>query len=91
VSGAWRRTVPARSRTLSVPLPRAARRVPRFRLEWRAPGKGWQRAPESAEISGMQHNVLGGFLDVRPAVYACGSGKATLRSFRYFPEARVPA
>lgn len=34
-------------------------------------------AQESAEISGMHHNVIGGFLDVRPAVYACGSGKAT--------------
>lgn len=31
----------------------------------------------------MQHNELSGFLDVRPAVYASGSGKATLRSFRY--------
>jgi xylan 1,4-beta-xylosidase len=58
---------------------------------FRLPGKAWQRTQESAEISGMQHNVLGGFLDVRPAVYASGSGKATLRSFRYWPEVRVPA
>ncbi len=47
------------------------------------PGKAWQRMAESAEISGMHHNVLGGFLDVRPAIFACGSGKATLRNFRY--------
>ena len=58
---------------------------------FRLPGKSWQRVPESAEISGMHHNVLGGFLDVRPAVYACGSGKATFRNFRYFPEAKTPA
>jgi hypothetical protein len=29
-------------------------------------------------------------LDVRPAVYACGSGKATLRNFRYWPKVNVP-
>jgi xylan 1,4-beta-xylosidase len=73
---------------------RATLRVVNDRQEidfyFRLPGKSWQRAPESAEISGMQHNALGGFLDVRPAVYACGSGKATFRSFRYFPEVRVP-
>jgi len=58
---------------------------------FRIPGKPWQRSQESAEISGMQHNVLGGFLDVRPALYACGAGKATLRNFRYWPEVKVPA
>jgi xylan 1,4-beta-xylosidase len=57
---------------------------------FRVPGKPWQRTQESAEISGMHHNVLGGFLDVRPAVYACGSGKATLRNFRYWPEVNMP-
>ena len=34
---------------------------------FRVPGKAWQRTQESAEILGIQHNVLGGFLDVRPA------------------------
>jgi len=58
---------------------------------FKLPGKSWQRTQESAEISGMHHNVLGGFLDVRPAVYACGSGKATLRNFRYWPQVNVPA
>jgi beta-xylosidase len=58
---------------------------------FRVPGKSWQRTQESAEISGMHHNVLGGFLDVRPALYACGSGKATLRNFRYWPEVKIPA
>jgi beta-xylosidase len=58
---------------------------------YRLPGQSWKRTPESAEISGINHNVLDGFLDVRPAVYACGSGKATFRAFRYWPRVNVPA
>jgi xylan 1,4-beta-xylosidase len=73
---------------------RASLRIVNDRQEvdfyFRVPRKPWQRTQESAEISGMQHNVLGGFLDVRPAVYACGSGKAKLRNFRYWPEVNVP-
>ena len=73
---------------------RATLRVVNDRQEvdfhFRVPGKPWQRTQESAEISGMHHNVLGGFLDVRPAIYASGSGNATLRNFRYWPEIKVP-
>jgi xylan 1,4-beta-xylosidase len=73
---------------------RATLRVVNDRQEvdfyFRMRDKPWQRTQESAEISGMHHDVLGGFLDVRPAVYACGSGKATLRNFRYWPEVNVP-
>jgi xylan 1,4-beta-xylosidase len=58
---------------------------------YRLPGQPWHRTEESAEISGMDHNVLGGFLDVRPALCAYGSGKATFRAFRYWPEAKAPA
>ncbi len=54
------------------------------------PGKEWVRAEASAEVSGMHHNVLGGFLDVRPALYACGKGQAKLRGFRYWPEVKTP-
>jgi len=57
---------------------------------YRLPGREWKKTEASAEISGMHHNVLGGFLDVRPAVYACGGGQATLRSFRYWPEIKTP-
>ena len=52
---------------------------------YRLPGSTWKKTDESAEISGMHHNVLGGFLDLRPAVYACGTGSATFRNFRYWP------
>ena len=50
---------------------------------YRLPGEEWKRTQESAEVSGMHHNVLGGFLDLRPALYACGSGHAIFRSFRH--------
>jgi xylan 1,4-beta-xylosidase len=57
---------------------------------FRRPNQDWQRVPESAEISGMHHNVLGGFLDVRPALSAWGTGNAIFRSFRYWPETNIP-
>jgi xylan 1,4-beta-xylosidase len=50
---------------------------------FRLPGEYWKRTQESAEVAGINHNVLGGFLSLRPALYACGSGHAVFRSFRY--------
>jgi beta-xylosidase len=68
-------------------ITRATLRIVNDRQEvdfyFRLPGQPWLRTRESAEISGLHHDVLGGFLDVRPAIYACGNGKATLRNFRY--------
>ncbi len=58
---------------------------------YRLPGQPWRQIPQSAEIAGMNHNVLDGFLDVRPALLACGSGKATFRNFRYWAEIKAPA
>ena len=52
---------------------------------YKLPGGDWTRCPESAEVSGMQHNVLGNFLDLRPAIYSSGKGSATFRNFRYRP------
>jgi len=57
---------------------------------FRLPGQPWERTEESAEISGMHHNVLGGFLDVRPALSAWGTGNATFRDFHYWPQVSVP-
>jgi hypothetical protein len=37
----------------------------------------WRRAQE------VRHNARGGFLSLRPALYACGSGRAVFRSFRH--------
>ena len=50
---------------------------------YRLPGEDWKRTRESAEVASINHNVLGGFLSLRPALYACGSGHAVFRSFRY--------
>jgi xylan 1,4-beta-xylosidase len=55
------------------------------------PGQPWKKAEESSEIAGMNHNVLGGFLDVRPALFATGRGQATFRTFRYWPQVDVPS
>ena len=57
---------------------------------YRLPGEAWRKTEESAEISGMQHNSLGGFLDVRPAIMATGGGEATFRAFRYWAGAKAP-
>jgi len=50
---------------------------------YRLPGGEWTRTQPSAEVTSVNHNALGGFLSVRPALYACGSGHATFRSFRH--------
>lgn len=57
---------------------------------YQLPGQEWKKAQASTEISCMNHNILGGFLDVRPAIYACREGYATYRQFRYWPEAKAP-
>jgi beta-xylosidase len=57
---------------------------------YKLPGQPWRRTQESAEISGIDHNVLGGFLDVRPALCAFGSGNATFRAFRYWTGVQAP-
>jgi len=57
---------------------------------YQIPGEGWRKAAASAEVSGMHHNVLGGFLDLRPALYACGSGQAAFRNFKYWPVVNAP-
>ena len=73
---------------------RATLRVVNDRQEidfyYRLPGQNWKKTEASTEISGMDHNVLGGFLDVRPALYACGQGHSTFRGFRYWPQVNAP-
>jgi xylan 1,4-beta-xylosidase len=50
---------------------------------YRLPGEDWKRTQESAEVASINHNVLGGFLSLRPALYACGKGHAAFHSFRH--------
>jgi xylan 1,4-beta-xylosidase len=46
-------------------------------------GERWAKHPWQFEVSGVHQNVLGGFLSLRPALYACGSGEVRFRDFRY--------
>ncbi|HEV2618684.1 MAG TPA: hypothetical protein VGU23_01975, partial [Acidobacteriaceae bacterium] len=43
----------------------------------------WTHVRRSLDVSCYNHNALGGFLDLRPALYACGKGAATFRNWRY--------
>jgi beta-xylosidase len=46
-------------------------------------GRTWTRFDRGMEVSGYQHNVRGGFLMLRPGLYAAGSGEARFRRFTY--------
>jgi xylan 1,4-beta-xylosidase len=35
------------------------------------------------EVSGYHHNVLGGFLSLRPGIFCTGTGSVELRGFLY--------
>lgn len=44
---------------------------------------GWVKLERSDDISGLQHNVYGGFISVRPGIFVAGKGKATFTYFKY--------
>jgi xylan 1,4-beta-xylosidase len=46
-------------------------------------GRTWQRFDRGMEVSGYHHNVRGGFLMLRPGLYAAGPGEAKFRDFRF--------
>lgn len=46
-------------------------------------GATWKRFDRGMEVSGYHHNVRGGFLMLRPALYAAGDGDARFRDFRF--------
>ncbi|MGK2910808.1 MAG: family 43 glycosylhydrolase [Sphingobium sp.] len=46
-------------------------------------GKNWKRFDRGMEVSGYHHNVRGGFLMLRPGLYAAGEGEAKFRNFRF--------
>jgi beta-xylosidase len=51
---------------------------------WHSPdGRGWTKHWMQFEVSGYHHNVAGGFLSLRPALYAAGSGEVRYRRFGY--------
>lgn len=47
----------------------------------------WTHVRASLDVTFYQENFLGGFLDLRPALYACGAGSATFRNWKYVPKA----
>jgi hypothetical protein len=46
-------------------------------------GKTWHRFDRGMEVSGYHHNVRGGFLMLRPGLYAAGPGEAAFRDFQF--------
>jgi beta-xylosidase len=46
-------------------------------------GRSWQKFDRGMEVSGYHHNVRGGFLMLRPGLYAAGAGAARFRAFTY--------
>jgi beta-xylosidase len=61
-------------------------RIERHIVSYHTSGDGgatWQRFDRGMEVSGYHHNVRGGFLMLRPGLYAAGSGEARFRDFRF--------
>ncbi|MDC7676147.1 family 43 glycosylhydrolase [Asticcacaulis machinosus] len=46
-------------------------------------GKTWTRHPTRMEVSGMHHNIFGGFLSLKVGIYSTGTGSVTLSDFTY--------
>ncbi len=46
-------------------------------------GQTWKRFDRGMEVSGYHHNVRGGFLMLKPGLYAAGKGSARFRDFQY--------
>ena len=52
-------------------------------IHTRREGGDWRKYPVQMEVSGYHHNVAGGFLALKPALYAAGAGGVRFRNFRY--------
>jgi len=46
-------------------------------------GKNWVQHSWQMEVSGLHHNVFGGFLSLQPGIYCAGAGTVKLRDFKY--------
>lgn len=46
-------------------------------------GNSWSLIDLRMEVSGLNHNVFGGFLALKPAIYSAGQGRVRLSDFRY--------
>jgi len=61
-----------------------------YRIEDAASASKWIHLRDSLDVTSYQQNDLGGFLDLRPALYACGTGSATFRNWNYISKAAGP-
>lgn len=75
----WMR-VPWHSRTVQVRLTNRANTVT---FHYSADGVTWTQHPWQMEVSGLHHNVFGGFHCLKVALFAAGAGAVRLRSFQY--------
>ena len=48
-------------------------------------GDKWNKIENSVEVSGLHHNVLGGFLSLRIGLCSIGNGKVRFKNFEYNP------
>ncbi|WP_189418186.1 family 43 glycosylhydrolase [Cellvibrio zantedeschiae] len=46
-------------------------------------GRTWKLFPTRMEVSGIHHNVFGGFLSLKVGIYSVGKGKVQVRDFQY--------
>ena len=46
-------------------------------------GRTWTKHPWQMEVSGMHHNVFGGFTSLKVALFACGNGSCEFSDFQY--------
>lgn len=46
-------------------------------------GKSWKQHPWQMEVSGLHHNVFGGFVSLRPALFSAGHGEVRFSNFVY--------
>lgn len=46
-------------------------------------GVNWKRFDRGMEVSGYNQNVRGGFMMLRPGIYAAGEGEARFRNFKF--------
>ncbi len=53
-------------------------------------GEQWTKVTRSIDASCYNENILGGYHDLRPALFALGEGHAIFRSFRYLAGSVVP-
>jgi len=46
-------------------------------------GRSWRLHPTRMEVSGINHNVFGGFLSLKVGIYCAGTGKVQISNFIY--------